>query len=691
MPISIKPDSQFVLDQTAGTQTIGTDSDVAFSELAGLSTEFNDYLLGLPGFDPTFATLVGIGASDADLLTIDPDGELSGASLGGADGQPLDGLDSGLTTLEGDPILLFSVTDTIVEGRVGDASGDVVLALNLVISDNGDGTFSGQILSYSGAPLEHPDSPDEHDENVFIGDGLFINTASELSFDFGIPLPGQNLFGGFGNENAAIMVIAKGAANESEPGIDIGDGNTVNTNTQGVAVNSGNIVDGDGLVLTFVSGADADLLAPELNQNEADEESNIQFADTIPASGGSVTISKVVGSGSTNIKLVAYDTDPEPGDNFVDGLIVNDELIDITSVTVTDASGADVTGERDIDIVGGVATIVGVEQGDVIAYDTKDAHDRLLVENAGTVDGQESAPFRLGGATLDQLNTDQLELEDVIGFGDDGPDVSITSAGGTIVLDETDNDADDNDVGGLLADVSEDVSALFTISENAGTDGNKSATTVLTLSAPGADSGLIDSQTDEAVLLDFDGDEIVGSSATGGEVLRISYDATLDQIRVTQSRAVEHDDFPDDYDESTSPETINANVVGIERTITDGDDDQASATADLGPLIRLEDDGPVASLTIVGDPGALLDEDPDSGDESASFPNALAVATLDGSAIFDTTGSSTGSDFVIDGETFSLRINGGDGTDSGLVDTATKSAVLLEVEAATGDVVGSCR
>ncbi|WP_299942001.1 DUF5801 repeats-in-toxin domain-containing protein, partial [uncultured Nitratireductor sp.] len=192
--------------------------------------------------------------------------------------------------------------------------------------------------------------------------------------------------------------------------------------------------------------------------------------------------------------------------------------------------------------------------------------------------------------------SDTAELGALIKFEDDGPAIGLAPVeGGEIVLDETDNDADDGDVGGLLAAVTVSSSALFTETATAGADGAQPKVYSLVLNA-GA-TGLTDTLSGEAVVLSEEGGAIVGRTETGGdEVFRISVDADTGDITVSQSRALFHDQNPgsdaEAHDESLTPEVMNSGLVSLNVVLTDGDGDTASDTAELGALIKFEDDGP---------------------------------------------------------------------------------------------------
>jgi len=183
-----------------------------------------------------------------------------------------------------------------------------------------------------------------------------------------------------------------------------------------------------------------------------------------------------------------------------------------------------------------------------------------------------------------------------VSFEDDGPTAALALNGSPmIVLDETDNDADDGDVGGLLASKTVAGGTLFSETSDFGADGAADAGSVVySLDLNPGGSGLVDTLSGEAVALSLEGGEIVGRTESGlDEVFRISIDPSSGDVTVTQSRAVEHDN-PGDPDEAASPEVLAGGLIQATVTATDDDGDSDSASVELGALIKFEDDGPTA-------------------------------------------------------------------------------------------------
>ncbi|WP_113152805.1 DUF5801 repeats-in-toxin domain-containing protein [Nitratireductor sp. OM-1] len=356
------------------------------------------------------------------------------------------------------------------------------------------------------------------------------------------------------------------------------------------------------------------------------------------------------------------------------------------SLVVTNASGVSV------DVTNG-GTIQGV-------------YGELIVTPNG--DGTYGFEYVLTTNTIDHANAGQTEADDVVtdtfdfvvtdGNGDtasdeltvtitdDGPAIDLAPAEESeIVLDETDNDADDGDVGGLLADLTVPGSALFTETATPGADGAQSKVYSLILNA-GA-TGLTDTLSGEPVVLSEEGGAIVGRTQTGGdEVFRISVDANTGDITVSQSRALFHDQNPgsdaEAHDESLTPEVMNSGLVSLNVVLTDGDGDTASDTAELGALIKFEDDGPSIEASNATLP-SLVTDDTDITDTTGPVSFAGLFTHDFGADGFKDTDDNDDAD--ADAISYALSLN--NGTDSGLVDTLSGDAILLRVDG-NGDIEG---
>ncbi|MCE8002281.1 BapA/Bap/LapF family large adhesin [Billgrantia ethanolica] len=145
-----------------------------------------------------------------------------------------------------------------------------------------------------------------------------------------------------------------------------------------------------------------------------------------------------------------------------------------------------------------------------------------------------------------------------------------------------------------------DVTASFDFSgyfsAEYGADGLQTREYTLSVSAAGADSGLVDTQTGQAVLVkEVDGD-IVGYVVTddGVEVpvFTLEVNAETGVVTLDQLRAIAHQGVGQIG--ASDAANILANVIFLTKTVTDGDGDKAHATIDIGQVIYFLDDGPTA-------------------------------------------------------------------------------------------------
>ena len=148
---------------------------------------------------------------------------------------------------------------------------------------------------------------------------------------------------------------------------------------------------------------------------------------------------------------------------------------------------------------------------------------------------------------------------------------------------------------------------------------------------------LFDTETGEQVVFSVNASGIVEGHAgiAGPLVMTISIQGG--DLEVHQYRAVEHDD-PSDPDEAASPATIAPGIIDVVMIVTDKDGDSASAKSDLGARLRIQDDGPAASVAFKDGKNVLDDEGAPLagfvGIEGASTP-ADDVAGAPASVSFD--------------------------------------------------------
>ncbi|MGF6456758.1 beta strand repeat-containing protein [Pseudomonas frederiksbergensis] len=444
------------LDETAGLQNATAtpspagDADDNDILVASLPSDFSTRLTALSAGTATGAALSGytgaVGNTGSNAFTVTGGASITDISFVDSAGAPLDGADSGLFTLDGTSILLYTDTNNnnILLGRAGSATGAIVFAA--YIEETGSPVSGGKIWTVEYQPLQHPDDTNP-DDSLNLLDKVFVGTSQDLEFSLaGVP-SGANLFLMFTKTNPTVVddsgvlritdptIIATGKdpADESS-GANINTGDTIITsqaaNPTTFGTNSQMITEQDGIRFSFVTGARQDVTIPNLSPTEADVESNIDFTAVFNAKMASFEVVQLQSGKSAVVKISAFTTAAEPGVNFINGY-ANDTPVAITNVRVFNSAGVVIENSNGsvndpaigITFSGGVATITGVLAGYQIEYTTASDHNRVLVENGAALDarGNTHADFDIGGFTLLQTAVSTAEIGSKMLFEDDGP------------------------------------------------------------------------------------------------------------------------------------------------------------------------------------------------------------------------------------------------------------------------------
>ncbi|WP_460054637.1 DUF5801 repeats-in-toxin domain-containing protein [Pseudomonas sp. S2_D06] len=670
------------LDETAGLQNATAtpapagDADDNDILVASLPSTFTTRLAALGAGTATGAALsgytgaIGNTGSNAFTITADPGASITDISFVGTTGAPLNGEDSGLDTLDGTSILLYTDTNNnIVVGRAGSATGAIVFAA--YIEETGTPVTGGKIWTVEYQPLKHPVMTNA-DDSLNLADKLFIGASQDLEFSLANAPSGQNLFLMFTKANPnvvdvggvlritdpTIIATGKDPADQSS-GVNITTGDTINTSQAGgpttFGTNNQMIVEQEGIRFSFVTGARQNVTIPNLDQNEADLEANVDFTGVFNAKSASFDVVQLQSGKSAVVRVSAFSTAAEPGVNFINGY-GNDASVSITNVRVFNSTGQVIENSNGsvndpgivISFNAGVATITGVKAGYQIEYTTTGDHNRVLVENGAAVNakGNEHADFDIGGFTLVQASVSTAEIGSRIIFDDDGPSISTTGVEPTLTVDET-----------VLA-TNDTQSFAANFNSAFGADGAGTLTYALGVVA-GA-SGLIDTASGQAVNLSLNGAVVEGRTALSNLLVFTVSVAANGNVTLDQARAVVHAD-PSNPDDSRS--LTSDNLVTLTATKTDGDGDSALATLNIGQNLVFKDDGP--SITTTGvEPTLTVDETILTTDATQSFAaNFNSAFGADGAGTL----------------TYALGVVAGA---SGLIDTASGEAVNLSLNGA---------
>ncbi|TKW76429.1 MAG: hypothetical protein DI543_20995, partial [Bradyrhizobium icense] len=179
---------------------------------------------------------------------------------------------------------------------------------------------------------------------------------------------------------------------------------------------------------------------------------------------------------------------------------------------------------------------------------------------------------------------DTVQQSLTINVTDDTPSIATTGTLTPITDDET----------FLAVDHTGSFASNFTSSF--GADGPGTLTYALGISAPGADSGLVDTATGHHVFLFLVGTAVVGREGTDAANAlasgHIVFTASVDGngvVTLDQQRAIVH--TPDSGpDQATSLSA--ASLITLTATITDKDGDSASAVQNIGQSLVFRDDAP---------------------------------------------------------------------------------------------------
>src|SRR5205085_166934 len=225
--------------------------------------------------------------------------------------------------------------------------------------------------------------------------------------------------------------------------------------------------------------------------------------------------------------------------------------------------------------------------------------------------------------------------------------ISLSGTEGSLTVDEAN----------LAVNATGSFAAAFT--SVFGADGAGTVSYALTISAPGANSGLVDVATGSAIVLVNNAGVIEGHVGTTGGAL--AFTVTVDgsgNVTLDQIRAVQH---PDGSNPNDSVTLSSDSLVTLTATITDRDGDHQSATANIGQNLNFLDDGPSISLANVAEPNLNVDETVLATNDTKSFAGAFTSS-------FGADGAGT--------VTYSLSVLSA-GVSSGLVDTATGQSIVL--------------
>ena len=654
------------------------DNDVAdlsalFASLDTLGTDINSLGTDLDpiGYAQSSGSVVSAAGSSTGQDDEGATSELSLALQGG------DGMNSGLRTTDGTIIRLFLEGDLIV-GRVN-GFGKAAFAVAI----DGDGKLSvAQYMS-----LRHPDgsSADEALDlsgkikavlTITDGDGDVavdkVDIGHLIRFEDDAPTAGQTI--------AAVVLDDEGLAGGINGGL--GDATGAETSTSGnlvfaagadglksIVLSGPAILGSEDVTSTWAAGSKTltissargalitvqltdlasgaytvNLLQPLMHLPGGDENDiilNIGYTVT-DGDNDSATGSLVVaidddtptiqaGNLGVSSSVTFQGTDAgfsnsygyynkAPDGTPVDGKVIWANVHAQSVGDVGDLSGLDPANTGFFIIPNGGAN-AGLSNGSVVTFEFVAGQWQAKLGSISLVgaDGANvlfsDASLNPGGSHLqDTGNAGNQNWEDQTLTSDyDYNDVSTNVTWGTsLQVDESD----------FSIDATANFSGVFNVQP--GADGQQSLT--YELSVQNANTGLVDTETNEAVVLSFNAGVIEGRTSVSDElVFTLSVDAT-GTVKLDQLRAIVHP--TGDPDEA---QFLGAGHVSLGATVTDGDGDQASANIDIGTAISFKDDGPSVQPNelVQLDDDALANGIPDGIGDDGNALNISGTLALD--------------------------------------------------------------
>ena len=682
--LNLTAGSTVTLDESANLQNLAAtpapagdsnDNDISASSLP---TAFSSRLAAQSVGTAINAALSGYNGTNTgtNAFTFSISGTVTDISFTDANGAPLNGFDSGLNTADGEDIFLYTdpTNNNIVYGKT--ALNVVVFAAYL--EETGTPVTGAKMWMVQYEAIANPDATNP-DDAVNLLNKVFVSVSQDADFNLAGAPSGQNLFLMFTKDNPTIVngrisdvsIIATGKDPANQSGanpnstaddINITTGDTINTSQAGgpttFGTNSQMITEQEGIRFTFVTGARADVTIPNLDQNEADLESNIDFTGMFGARTADFDIVQLQSGKSAQVKVTAYSTAVESGNSFIDGY-AGDQVVSITSVRVLDSvtgapletfsNGAEgaLSSAIVISITNGVATITGVKAGYSIEYTTSADHNRVLIENGAALNasGNTHADFDIGGFRLLQVSSATAEVGSMMNFEDDGPSIVLATPTDTALLNTQDADT----IGAATDSATTNFATAFgTTSSSYGTDGAGSTNSVFALGVKtqGGDSGL---KSDGATIyLYLLGGKVVGStSATEAGVAAANtiFDlavSTTGSVTLQQFAEIDHALPGASSNYAAQQATLADDLVTLTDSVTltdrDGDTATDSKVLNIGANIKFDDDGPTIVLATPTDTALLNTQD------AQTIAAATDSATQNFSTAFGVTSSSYGAD-----------------------------------------------
>ncbi|MFL0355979.1 DUF5801 repeats-in-toxin domain-containing protein [Erythrobacter sp. GH1-10] len=632
---------------------------------------------------------------DSDSVTEDGPLVADGNVLTGSGGTDVNATDGVADTEGADGATVTGVAFGIAPGDVAGDVGTGVAGTYGAITINADGSYQ-YVLDNQNAVVQGLDSTESLSEvftyTITDGDGDTSTTTVTITID------GDD-------DDVTINGLAVQGPDVTVDEDDLADGSSPDAGAL-TQSNSFSVDSPDGLETLTVGGI-------------AIFGSGVTYPVTITGDYGTLTIisaTPTLDPAGDTVSL-AIDYEYELTDNTLDhSLSGEDSVFDLFDIVATDTDGSEDTGTLTVQVVDDVATAAA----DIDSV----TEDGPLVADGNVLTGSGGSDANATDGVADIDGADQATVTGVAfgqALGDVAGDVAtgVSGAYGSLTINadgsyEYTLDNANEFVQGL--DSTESLTEVFTYTITDG-DGDTSTAT-LTITINGDDDIVVINGLDlQAPELVFDEDDLPDGSSPDASQLTKTGSFTVDSPDGLSTLTVGGILVFDAGAVTVYPVTIDDPVYGIltitgVTPVTDGDGDVVSATIDYS--YTLDDnslDHNLSGEDSFTDSFEVIATDTDGSTDTASLDieivddipdvapngeNAPVLATDDTDVETNGSDSATDSfaglfttDFGADGAAatdataYSLDINGGDGTDSGLNDTLTGENILLRLNGDT--------
>jgi T1SS-143 domain-containing protein len=682
-----------VHDETPGLQTAADPNpadDVQFGDLSGaVRTAFTN--VANPGSDPDLTAgqmdhgAIGFAKSAASLVNVTTDFGTDGAAISNATvlGLALGGIklanggvDSGLKTTDGHEIDLFLENGLIV-GRYDGTDGNTTItngsnhssidpaAFAIAISQDGTVSLAQYVSLKNPLPGSSYDEPTTALKNVVAtvtvtdGDGDTATKSLDIS--------GQIQFQ---DDGPTLSVAAPAAIN----GFDFG---TFAINNEWGA--------GSGIA----TGTNGGWTIADANQGHSG-------ADLIGNTGGGTVQLERVGDGyegmhsSTGGFMV--DLDASPRDVKISQTVTG--LADGQTYDLRFEAGAPFPNSSHLEVWFG-----GVKVGDIAP--AGQMQEYMITLTGGSGDHSNLLEFRETGSPDNQgtylanVSVGEIVIDETAGIQADSNEIASSTLFDAVAHKGSDPD--------MAAQFAQGTSAAVSVAANFGADGplggSAAAGTVYSLTTNNVDSGLTTTSGQAIHLFNetyngvgyvvgrYDSNNSGTIDGADDAAFAFTIDPGTGKLSLVQYVSL-HQPNTASYDEGVFLKT---GSLSVNVTITDGDGDAVSKSADISANVRFDDDGPHAVLTVAPESVLTIDETagPDSGTNDVA--NIAAVSGLFGAipgtpieiaqgsvAVVSASASSYGADGQGAPATYALNVSAPNGVDSGIDATDGRSVFLFK-------------